>query len=323
MGKVLITGVTGFIGSHLVRELLNRGFDVYGTLRYVPHRNMRAIEDISDEIVLLNTDITDMLSVEHTFRAADPDYIIHLAALSPVRYSFEHPFQYTYTNYLGTMNVIHALIGMPDHKSRKLLVASTAEVYGLQKNEPFSEELNLKPTSPYAVSKAAADMYTRMAAKVYDIDGTVMRPTNSYGRKFQKGFIIEYLINKMLRNETVYIGAPDSIRDYIHVSDHVQAYLLAMEKNNAKGEAYNIGTGAGIMNKDLAEKISQICDFKGEIVLGTYPPNYPIRPIVSDQPYLVLDSKKITNELGWKQKVLFDEGLKKVVEYWKNRGNSD
>lgn len=319
MKRVLITGITGFIGSHLARELVMRDYDVFGTVRYVPNRDLRSMEDILDKIVLLNTDITDTLSVSHTMRISSPDVIIHLAALSPVRHSFQHPFQYTHTNYLGTMNIIHALLQLPDYKSRKLLVASTAEVYGLQQDKPFKEELSLNPTSPYAVSKAAADMYARMAAKIYDINCTIMRPTNSYGRKFQTGFIIEYLISSMLREKPVYIGAPKSIRDYIHVSDHIKAYLLAMEKNSSKGEAYNIGSGYGITNRDLAQKIAKIINYTSKISLGAYPPSYPIRPVISDQPYLVLDSTKIRKELGWAQTINLDQGLHDVVNYWRNK----
>jgi len=200
-----------------------------------------------------------------------------------------------------------------------LLVASTAEVYGIQLEKPFKENLGLKPTSPYAVSKAAADMYARMAAKVYDIDCTIMRPTNTYGRKFQTGFIIEYLITNMLKEKPVYIGAPDSIRDYIHVSDHIQAYLAAMKKDHSSGEVYNVGSGYGITNKDLAQKIAKIINYKGEISLGVYPPKYPIRPITSDQPYLVLDPTKIQKELGWEPKVSLDQGLYDVVKFWRNK----
>ncbi|MFX0134440.1 MAG: NAD-dependent epimerase/dehydratase family protein [Candidatus Hodarchaeota archaeon] len=319
MKNILLTGITGFIGSHMARELVMKNYQVYGTVRYMPNRNLKTIEDFLDKIVLLNNDITDILSVNHIMKISNPDYVIHLAALSPVRYSFQHPYQYAHTNYLGTMNLIHAMTNLPDFKSRKLYVASTAEVYGLQPEEPFKESLSLKPTSPYAVSKAAADMYTRMAAKVYDIDCTVMRPTNTYGRKYQTGFIIEYLITTMLRDKPVYIGAPDSIRDYIYVSDHIQAYLTAIEKDHTSGEAFNIGSGYGITNRDLAQKIAKIINYSGKISLGAYPPGYPIRPIISDQPYLVLDSTKIQKELGWKPKISLDQGLKNVVNYWREK----
>jgi len=255
--------------------------------------------------------------MKNVMRSVDPDYIFHLGAISPVRYSFEHPFQFEVTNYVGTMNVIHALMELPDYGKRRLLVASTAEVYGIQEEKPFKEDLPLRPTSPYAVSKASADMYARMASLVYEIDCVVLRPTNTYGRQFQTGFIVEYLVTNMLRGRTVYVGAPDSIRDYIYVSDHVNAYLLAMEKEKARGHVYNVGIGQGTSNRELALKISKIINFAGDVRFGTYPPGYPIRPLISDQPYLVLDSRKIRKDLGWVPKVDLDKGLRNTVEYWK------
>jgi len=314
---VLITGVTGFIGSHLAKELLKRDYEVYGVIRHTSHRNLKPIQTILDEIVLMTGDLTSFYSMKNVMRSVDPDYIFHLGAISPVRYSFEHPFQFEVTNYVGTMNVIHALMELPDYGKRRLLVASTAEVYGIQEEKPFKEDLPLRPTSPYAVSKASADMYARMASLVYEIDCVVLRPTNTYGRQFQTGFIVEYLVTNMLRGRTVYIGAPDSIRDYIYVSDHVNAYLLAMEKEKARGHVYNVGIGQGTSNRELALKISKIINFAGDVRFGTYPPRYPIRPLISDQPYLVLDSRKIRKDLGWVPKVDLDKGLRNTVEYWK------
>jgi len=317
LSKVLITGVTGFIGSHLAKELLKRGDKVYGVVRHTSHRNLKPIQTILDKIVLITGDLTSLYSMKNVMRSVDPDYIFHLAAISPVRYSFEHPFQYEVTNYVGTMNVIHALLKLPDYDRRRLVIASTGEVYGLQEEKPFKEDLPLRPTSPYAVSKASADMYARMASLVYGIDCVVLRPTNTYGRRFQTGFIVEYVVTSMLRGTTVYIGASDSIRDYIYVSDHVRAYLLAMEKERARGQVYNVGSGCGISNKELASTISNIISFKGKIVFGMYPPGYPTRPIVSDQPYLVLDSTKINKDLKWVPKVSLDKGLREVINYWR------
>ena len=146
-------------------------------------------------------------------KTANPAIIVHLAALSPVRDSFERPFEYQQANLVGTMNVAHAMLELPDFKNRKLSIASTTEVYGLQKKVPLKETLPLKPSSPYAVSKAAADLYIQMMFNSFDLHGTIMRPANSYGRKFDNSFLVEYLVTQMLKDEGVYIGAPDSVRD--------------------------------------------------------------------------------------------------------------
>jgi UDP-glucose 4-epimerase len=220
------------------------------------------------------------------------------------------------------MNVAHSLLELKDSRRRKLLAASTAEVYGIQSEQPFTEDLPLRPTSPYAVSKAAVDMYLRMAARVYDLNCVIMRPTNSYGRKYEKAFIVEYLITSMLDGRRVYVGAPDSVRDYIHVDDHVNAYLVAAERESSPGEVYNFGSGVGVTNRILAKMCSELLGFDiHNIEFGSYPPGYPLRPIVSDQPYLVLDSSKAKARLDWTPKISLEQGLHMVADYWKSQSN--
>jgi GDP-4-dehydro-6-deoxy-D-mannose reductase len=318
--RVLVTGVTGFIGSNLAETLLQKGHDVAGLVRPCASRDLRPIEHLLDGLTLLTCDLTSYASVSNTIRSADPQIVFHLGALSPVRYSFEHPFQYQETNLVGTINILHSLLEMPDLKSRRLISASTAEVYGVQERKPFKETLALNPTSPYAVSKAAMDMYLRMASVAYSLNCTVMRPTNSYGRKFERGFIVEYLVTTMLMGEKVYVGAPDSVRDYIHVSDHVNAYVLAAEKQTPPGGVYNAGSGKGITNRDLALLVAKIIGYdERRITFGSYPPGYPMRPVQGEQPYIVLDASKITRELGWKAEIDLEHGIKDTVSYWKNQ----
>lgn len=320
MSRVLITGINGFIGSYLAEDLIKKGHEVFGLLKYVVGRELKSIEDILGDVVVLTGDISDYHSISKTLKESMPDYIIHLAALSPVRFSFEIPFEFQTSNYIGTLNIAHAMLNLPDSDSRRLIVASTAEVYGIQpENKPFTEDLPLKPSSPYSVSKAAMDMYIRMMTKSFNLNATVMRCTNTYGRKFSKGFIVEYLVTEMLKRNKIYIGAPDSVRDYMFVNDHVSAYIAAMGEK-ARGEVFNAATGIGTSNKELAFMIADKLGFdKKNIVLGAYPPNYPYRPLASDQPYLVLDANKIKSKLGWKTTVDLDKGIDKVIEIWKNR----
>jgi len=318
MTTALVTGITGFVGSRLATRLVHEDYDVVGLIRPCASRELKLIEPILNEITLLSGDLTSLNSVTNVLRNANPDLIFHLAALSPVMYSFEHPFQYQDTNYLGTLNLVHSLLELKDFKKRRLLAASSAEVYGLQTSQPFEENLPLRPTSPYAVSKAALDLYLRMAAKVFDLNCVVMRPTNTYGRKREKAFIVEYLITSMLAGHRVFVGAPESVRDYLYIDDHVEAYILAAERDTAAGEVFNIGTGVGISNKELALQSSSILGFDSkEIVFGSYPPGYPMRPIVSDQPYIVLDSKKAHKIIGWQPRTQLKQGLQMVADYWK------
>jgi len=318
--KVLLTGILGFIGGQMAEKLVNEGHEVYGIVRRVANRNMAIIENIMNDITLLSGDITDYVSTRNAIKIANPDIVTHLAALSPVRDSFERPFEYQQANMIGTMNVAHALLELPDPQNRKLIAASTAEVYGLQENKPLREILPLCPSSPYAVSKAAADLYLRMMFNTYDLHGTIMRPANSYGRKFDTSFIVEYLATQMLKDEPVYVGAPDSIRDYMYVDDHIDAYMLAMQNDKADKKVFNVGTGIGVTNRELAELTAKKIgyDFK-RVKFGSYPPGYPFRPTVSDQPYLVLDSTKVKRTLNWAPRFTLEKGLEKVISYFRKK----
>jgi GDP-4-dehydro-6-deoxy-D-mannose reductase len=318
--KVLITGILGFIGSHLAEKIVNNGDEVYGIIRRVANRNLDVVGKILKDITLITGDITDYASTRNAIKTANPDVVIHLAALSPVRDSFERPFEYQQANLIGTMNVAHAMLELPDAQTRRILAASTAEVYGLQENQPLKESLPLKPSSPYAVSKAAGDLYLQMMFYTYELHGTVMRPANSYGRKFDNSFLIEYLVTQMLKGENVYIGAPDSIRDYMYVDDHINAYFLAIKSTKADGQVFNAGTGIGVTNRELAQMIADKIGYdRKKIKLGSYPPGYPFRPVISDQPYIVLDAAKIKRALNWSPHVNLSEGLDKVITYFREK----
>ncbi len=317
--SILLTGITGFIGSNLARKLVEGGYDVYGMVRHVSRSEVRSLEPYLDKIRFVEGDITEYHSVRSTLKSISPQAVIHLAALTPVRHSFEDPFPYVKANYEGTMNFAHAVL--ETSPQTRIIAASTAEVYGWQTNSPIPENARLNPTSPYAVSKAACDNYLQMAMKVYGLKATVLRCNNSYGRAGEKGFIVEYLITTMLAAQTAYVGAPNHVRDYMYVDDHVDAYLRALKQEEAAGEVFNVSPGNPISNIDLAKKIAKMIQFRGEIVDRSYPPGYPMRPANWDTDYIVLDSSKIRKTLGWKPSVTLDEGLRRVIELWRNKPN--
>jgi nucleoside-diphosphate-sugar epimerase len=158
----------------------------------------------------------------------------------------------------------------------------------------------------------------QMMFNAFDLHGFIMRPANSYGRKFDNSFLVEYLVTQMLKDEDVYIGAPDSIRDYMYVDDHVSAYMLAINSKKADGQIFNAGTGIGISNKQLAESVAERIGYdKKRIKYGSYPPGYPFRPTISDQPYIVLDAAKIKKTLNWSPTVGLNEGIDKTIAYFK------
>ena len=319
MKKVLVTGVTGFIGSQLALELTKQ-YQVFGAVRPCVSRDLKSLEPFLSKVKLVRCEMTDAQSVFNCLRDVDPDVVIHLAALSPVRDSFETPLAYVRANIDATLNVAHGILKLPGFENKRMLYASTAEVYGIQGAGLIREDTALNPSSPYANTKSMTDTYLRMMTPVYGLSTTVMRCINSYGRKLDTGFFVEYVVTTMLRGEKVYVGAPDSTRDYMYVTDHVNAYIAALNHPEIRGEAFNATPGGEISNKDLALKIADMIGTKREdVLLGKYPPNYPLRPLASDQPHINLDATKIKTMLGWKPTVDLDTGLARTIEYWKQR----
>ncbi|MCZ6616689.1 MAG: GDP-mannose 4,6-dehydratase [Gammaproteobacteria bacterium] len=319
MNKILITGITGFIGGELAHKLAGKA-EVHGIFKPSRSRDYRPLSTLEGQIHTHELDISDYAATENLLQKIKPDKIVHAAALSPVRASFDNPLDYLRVNVNGTVNLIQGLLKLENYQERRFIFASTAEVYGLQTvEEPFVETLALEPSSPYACTKAFGDMYLRMCHDVYGLDTVVMRCVNTFGRKYDKSFFIEYLIDRMLHDTDVHIGAPESIRDYMWVDDHVNAYLLALDKTEATGEVFNVSTGVGVRNIDVAYQLADIIGFdKNKIHTNKYPHSYPGRPITSDQPYLVLNSSKIRNLLGWPEPTSLDVSLRRAVDYWRS-----
>jgi len=299
----------------LTIKLVKESYQVFGLVRHTSRSELDSLRPVIDQIHFIEGDLCEYHSLLSAIETSNPQFILHLGALTPVRLSYEDPFPFLRTNFLGTCNLVHSIL---DRAPRaRLIAASTAEVYGWQGSRPLKEDVRLRPSSPYAVSKAAADEYIQMAMRVYGLKATVLRCNNTYGRKRERGFLVEYLITSMLDGGPVYVGSPDHVRDYMWVDDHVNAYLLSMEKESAEGEVFNVSPGNPISNIDLAKKLAEMIHFTGQIVEGSYPPGYPMRPSKLDTKYIILDSSRIMKRLGWKPGVTLDEGLARAVDYWR------
>jgi nucleoside-diphosphate-sugar epimerase len=315
--SVLITGCTGFIGSSLTTRLVENGYEVYGLVRHTSRSELDPLRPVMDQVHFIEGDISEFHSLASAISSSNPQFVFHLAALTPVRLSYEDPFPYLRTNFLGTCNLVHSILDKAP--KARMIAASTAEVYGWQDSGPVSENTRLQPSSPYAVSKTAADEYIQMAMQVYDLKATVLRCNNTYGRKREKGFLVEYLVTSMLNEGPVYVGAPDHVRDYMWIDDHVNAYLLSMEKEAAQGQVFNVSPGNPVSNIDLARKIAEKLHFEGQIIEGSYPPGYPMRSGKLEQKYIVLDASKIREKIGWRPSLSLDRGLKLVIDHWKSQ----
>lgn len=303
MSKILLTGATGFVGSHLTKELVKRDHEVHALVRHSPRAS-----PLPEGVEAITGDLLDIFSLKKAMRTVQPEVVCHIAALTPVRYSFDNPFIYAQTNYVGTMNMVHAALKQPTME--RFIHASTAEVYE-PRHRPMKEEDKLFGSTPYGVSKVAADHYVQVAGDCYGLPYTILRPSNSYGRKRERGYIVEKIITTMLTSdELVLNGSPYIIRDYMHISDHVNGYLRAIESK--KGGIFNISTGKETGVGDLVAIAKSVTDFRGEVrFMGKPRPHDPV--------YLVLDNAKARAELGWEPKVGLKEGLKLVADFWRSR----
>jgi len=310
--KILLTGATGFIGSQLAPLLSNMGHDVYCLERYVSGRYM---EGGRKQLKTVFGNLNDHFVIRNIIRTLQPETIMHLAALTPVAYSYDRPCEMLETNFTATVNLAETAM-RDDGNLRHFIFAGSSECYGNQKEFPIKENAQFYPTSPYAVSKVAAVKYLRYMRDAYQFPVTIMFPFNSYGRGHNKFFVVERILSQMLNGEKeVQLGDPEPVRDFLYVSDHVQGYVKALNNPKASsGESFNICTGTGIKISELATKCAEMTGYQGDIVWSTV----PLRPL--DIYRLIGDNAKAGQMLGWKPLVSLDDGLKLTIDGLKHNG---
>lgn len=305
-GKIFVTGGTGFIGSHLVPRLVAEGYDVYVLERQTSTR----YKELKGARIVFG-DLRDFYAINRAVRHISPDYVIHLAAITPVSYSYEHPQEVVEVNLIGTINLAQACLGVPGLK--QFLFASTSEVYG---NNGYwvQDEFNpLKPESPYAVSKVGCENYLMYLHRAYGFPVTILRPFNTYGRKRSTHFLIERTITQMLTGKKVYLGDPKPIRDWLYVEDHVRAYLSCLGREEAIGEVFNFSTNKGYSIRDTVRIIGELVGFDGEVIWNST----PLRPTES---HVIIGSyRKAREKLGWEPKYKLEEGLRLTIDYWREK----
>ena len=319
MEKILLTGASGFIGQELEKRLLERkGTEIhelhemerYMTGRYDNYRNLKKEEGSATKHYV---DLKDYHVVRNLIKTIEPDYIIHLAAISPVSYSYENYLEVTEVNYLASVNLAESARKLDNFK--QFIFAGTSEEYGLailDKNQMLTESSELKPNSPYAIAKIATDMYLQYMGLAYNFPYTVMRPFNTYGRKDNNHFFIERTITQMLEGKSVKLGDSEAVRDWVYADDHVEGYLKALGNKKAFGQAIQLSTGKGYTTKETAELIAEMTGYKGSIEWNSTQK----RPL--DAKVLIGDNSKAKKLLGWEPKYDLKQGLEKTIEFWRS-----
>lgn len=305
--KILITGGTGFIGSNLIRELIKLNHEVYNLERYVTGRHTQ-----SKACSTFFADLRDGFAVRKIIRDLNPDYILHLASISAVSYSYDHPQEVIEANFLGTVNLAEAAL-KETHNLKQFLFAGTSEEYGNNGFEVQVETNPTMPTSPYAVSKLACERYLDYMKEAYDFPITILRPFNTFGRKNDAHFLIERTITQMLTNNIVNLIDPTPIRDWMYVDDHVNAYISCLDNKKALGQTFNFCTGKGYSVKDTVNIISKLTNFHGEIVWGASPK----RP--TESKIIIGSYEKAKKALGWSPRYSLEAGLQETINYWKKK----
>jgi nucleoside-diphosphate-sugar epimerase len=308
--RILVTGATGFVGSRLLERLAEiGGHDLYSLQRYVTGRYVLGA-DLGVKVVFC--DLRDQFAVRCAVREVQPEVVFHLASISPVSYSYDHPNEVIDANLSGTINLAESCLREVPH-FKHFLFASTSETFG---NGPLPkrEDTPQAPNSPYSVSKHAAEKYVLYMWEAYKFPVTVLRPFNTYGRRDNTHFLVERMLVQMLRGDVVKLGDPTPERDLLYIDDHVDAYLACFGKPEASiGQVFNFCSGEKMTVLSLAEKLRHVTGFRGQIIWNTI----PRRPL--DIQVLYGDSAKAKSVLRWEPKVSLDEGLRRTADFWRKK----
>lgn len=324
--QLLISGGAGFIGSCLIRHLIqNTDYQILNLDKLTYAGNLESLKDVekSHRYKFVEGDIGDKVLVSSLLETYKPFAIMNLAAETHVDRSIDGPAEFIKTNILGTYNLLECslhfwkLAGKPINF--KFQHISTDEVYGsLGESGLFSEETKYDPSSPYSASKASSDHLVRAWHRTYDLPILITNCSNNYGPFHYPEKLIPLIINNALSGKQLPVyGDGKQIRDWLYVEDHVNALQLVLEKGRI-GETYNVGGDAEKYNIDV---VKLICAYLDELVpQSKYKPHAQLIEYVTDRPghdrRYAIDSSKLKTELGWKQNESFESGLKKTVKWF-------
>ena len=314
--KVLVTGASGFIGSHLCEALVKKGCDVRAFVRYNSVNSWGWLESspILPEIEVVAGDVRNYDSVAKAVEGVE--VIFHLAALIGIPYSYTSPDSYVDTNIKGTLNMLQAAktVGV-----KRFIQTSTSEVYGSAQFVPISEAHPINPQSPYAASKASADALALSFYQSFGVPVSVVRPFNTFGPRQSARAVIPAIITQLLSGKPeIKLGSLHPTRDLTFVSDTVNGFIRAAVSKKSIGEVINLGTGRDISIGDLAKLIFKIMGVKAGIVSD----KSRKRPKRSEVECLRSDNGKAKKLLNWKPDFSLEEGLKKTISWLENNHKS-
>ncbi len=314
---VLVTGSDGFIGSHLVEGLINKGcrvrafvyynsFNSWGWLDSLPKKTLNQIEVFAG-------DIRDPNGVRESMK--DIDMVFHLAALIAIPFSYHSPDSYVDTNIKGTLNILQAA---KDAGCQRILTTSTSEVYGTAQYIPMDENHPFQGQSPYSATKIGADRLAESFYKSFNTPVTLVRPFNTFGPRQSARAIIPTIITQLLAGkEEIKLGNLKPTRDFSYVKDTVRGFLAIAESENTIGEEINIASQQEISMGKLAQALIDEINPAAQIVSD----DIRLRPEKSEVDRLLGSNAKIKNLTGWEPAYSFKKGLEETVKWFKDSDN--
>ena len=316
ISSVLVTGADGFIGSHLVEELVTSGYKVTAFVQYNSFNSWGWLDNCKPElkgkITVVAGDIRDPHGVKNAM--AGSDAVAHLAALIAIPFSYNSPDSYVDTNIKGTLNVLQAAREL---SIKRVIHTSTSEVYGTAKIVPITEKHPLQGQSPYSATKIAADQLAYSFFKSFGLPVVTLRPFNTYGPRQSARAVIPTVITQIASGtKEIQLGALNPTRDFSYVNDTVRGFIAALESNEGIGEVVNLGSGFEISIGDTAKLIADLMDKYVAISLD----NERLRPKESEVERLFASNLKAKDLFGWEPRYSglegFKTGLKETIEWF-------
>jgi NAD dependent epimerase/dehydratase len=312
--RVLVTGAAGFIGSHLVEELLRRGARVRAFARYNSAGRAGWLDELpapaADRLEVFFGDIRDARAVRQA--AEGCARIFHLAALIGIPYSYLAPDSYVEVNIQGTLNVLNAA---RDLGVERTVVTSTSEVYGTALYTPIDERHPLQAQSPYSATKIGADQLAVSYHRAFGLPVSIVRPFNTYGPRQSARAVIPTIIGQALAADEVRLGSLTPVRDLVFVGDTVAGFLAVADCPGCVGRVVNLATGVGVTVKELADRILRLAGRRLPVVEA----RERVRPENSEVFQLIGSAAAAEELAGWKARTPLDEGLARTLEWARGR----
>lgn len=303
--RVLVTGASGFIGSHLTRKLLATGAEVHAVTSVVSSVYPVRLVELRDDIQLHEASLDDRSAMEATVAAAKPSYVFHLGAYTHVGKSWQRVDECIQTNIQGTVNLLQALNG----NFERFIYTGTSEIYG-DVDVPFVETGPVNPVSPYSVAKYAGEHYCRLFHQSYGWPIVRLRPFNAYGPAQSPDRVVPEIIGRGLRKQALKMTKGLQTREFNYVEDLADGFIQVATTEGIDGELFNLGGGDEVSMRDLATRILGLMGNPVEPEFGAMPE----RPTEIMRMYC--DNSKVRERVGWQPSTSLDDGLAKTIEWF-------